>query len=52
VLFLTENKDHVKAARKLKMRAVHFKGPDQSDGEIDKLTDFIQLARAFLNLAS
>jgi FMN phosphatase YigB (HAD superfamily) len=48
VLFITEEKTHVTAARKLKMRAIHFKGPGQSTGEINKLTDLIPLAQKFL----
>ncbi|WP_138733367.1 M20/M25/M40 family metallo-hydrolase [Modestobacter excelsi] len=47
VLFVTENRSHVLAARRLGLRAVHLRGPGQPDGEVDGLTDLIPLVRAF-----
>ncbi len=41
VIFITENADHVAAARALGMIALHFHGPGQSEGEIKKLKDLI-----------
>lgn len=48
VFFTTENKKHVRAARRLGMHAAHFKGPGQLTGEVDKLTDLIPLVQNFL----
>jgi len=42
-LFVTENAQHIQAARDLGMMAVHFKGPGQTTGEIDKLTDLLPI---------
>ena len=47
-MFVTENPEHVAAATALGMRAVHFKGPGQATGEIDKLLDLVPLVREFL----
>lgn len=47
-LFVTENLGHVRAARRLGMRAVHFRGPGQSTGEIASLPDLIPLVRDFV----
>lgn len=48
VLFVTENRDHVVAAGRLGMRAVHFRGPGQTSGEVERLTDLIPLVRDFV----
>lgn len=48
VMFVTENLSHVKAARKLKMKAVHFKGPGQAAGDVTRLTDLLPLVKNFL----
>lgn len=48
VLFVTENLGHVSAARRLGMRAVHFRGPGQSTGDIDSLPDLLPLVRDFV----
>jgi FMN phosphatase YigB (HAD superfamily) len=48
VLFITEESKHVKKARTLKMQAIHFKGPGETTGDVDKLTDLIPLVRKFL----
>lgn len=47
-LFLTEHPGHIRAARALGMRAVHFKGPGQTTGDITHLMDFVPLARDFV----
>jgi FMN phosphatase YigB (HAD superfamily) len=52
VLFITENLDHVKKARLLKMKAIHFKGPRESTGDVDKLVDLIPLIKRFLASAA
>jgi len=52
ILFITEEQTHVKAARRLKMQAVHFKGPGESTGDVDNLTDLIPLVQRFLGAAS
>ena len=51
VLFITENFDHVAAARKLGMTAIHFKGPGQNSGEVSKLVDFIPVIRRLLTVS-
>jgi hypothetical protein len=48
VLFITEDSSHVAVARQLGMNAIHFKGPEQSAGEVDKLIDLIPLIQKFL----
>jgi FMN phosphatase YigB (HAD superfamily) len=52
ILFITEEQTHVKAARRLNMQALHFKGPGESTGDVDKLTDLIPLVQRFLGVAS
>lgn len=47
VLFVTENREHVRAARLLGLEAVHFRGPGQTSGEVDALPDLLPLIRAF-----
>ena len=46
-LFITENKSHVDAARALGIRAIHFKGPGEASGDINRLVDLIPLVRDF-----
>jgi FMN phosphatase YigB (HAD superfamily) len=48
VVFITENLEHVVAARDLGMTAIHFKGPGQSSGDVDRLVDLIPIIQAFL----
>jgi FMN phosphatase YigB (HAD superfamily) len=48
LFFVTERRSHVLAARALGMRAVHFKGPGQTTGDITRLPDLLPLARHFL----
>jgi phosphoglycolate phosphatase-like HAD superfamily hydrolase len=52
VMFITEDQCHVQAARRLGMQAIHFKGPRQIRGDIDKLVDSIPHIRRFLGIAS
>jgi FMN phosphatase YigB (HAD superfamily) len=47
VLFVTEAKPHVEAARILGMNAVHFKGPGETSGDLTRLLDLIPLVRDF-----
>jgi FMN phosphatase YigB (HAD superfamily) len=50
VIFITENKEHVDAVRQFSpaaMNAIHFKGPGQHNGEIEKLKDLIPLIKEF-----
>lgn len=42
-LFITENPDHISAARALGLMAIHFNGPGQTTGEVGKLVDLIPL---------
>jgi FMN phosphatase YigB (HAD superfamily) len=48
VMFITENKSHVTAARGLGMKAIHFKGPGETSGDVKKLSDLIPLVRQFV----
>ena len=48
VVFITENRGHVIGARRLGMRAIHFKGPGQNTGDVGRLVDLIPLVRKFL----
>lgn len=47
-LFVTENSEHVGAARALGMRGIHFKGPGQTTGDIAQLLDLIPVVEEFL----
>lgn len=48
VLFITEDPNHIAAARQLGMNAIHFKGPGQSTGDVDKLIDLLPRIKDFL----
>ena len=50
VIFTTENREHVTEARRLGMRAIHFQGPGQNTGDVDRLVDVIPLVQKFLRL--
>ena len=50
VAFVTENRFHVAACRELGMRAIHFRGPGQIVGDVDRLPDLIPLIRQFVEL--
>ena len=45
VVFITENRRHVIEARRLGMRAIHFQGPGQNTGDVDRLVDVIPLVQ-------
>jgi peptidase M28-like protein len=47
-VFITENSAHVEKARLLGMKAIHFKGPRETTGDVDRLVDLIPLIRKFL----
>jgi hypothetical protein len=47
-MFLTENGQHVAAARKLGMKAVQLKMPGNPAGDIDDLASFIPIVRDWL----
>jgi len=49
VLFVTENRGHVLAARRLGLAAVHVRGPGQTDGEVDRLIDLVPVVEAFVS---
>ena len=48
VLFITENLDHVQKARLLTMKAIHFKGPGETSGDVNKLVNLIPLIKKFV----
>ncbi|MET0400670.1 MAG: hypothetical protein ABW277_28035 [Longimicrobiaceae bacterium] len=50
VVFVTENPDHVSAARKLGMLAIHFGGPGQVSGEVDRLVDLVPRIREMIGV--
>ena len=50
VVFVTENQEHVKEARRLGMNAIHFKGPGQNAGDVARLVDVIPLVQKLLGL--
>jgi Peptidase family M28 len=52
VLFVSENRGHVLAARRLGLAAVHVREPGQTDGEVDKLFDLIPVVQAFVTRSS
>ncbi len=52
VVFITENRGHVIEARRLGMRAIHFKGPGQNTGDVGRLVDLIPLVRKFLGASN
>jgi len=49
VLFVTENRGHVLAARRLGLSAVHIRGPGQPQGEVETLPGLLPLVQAFLD---
>jgi hypothetical protein len=49
IFFVTENRNHVLAARRLGLVAVHVRGPGQPHGEIDTLAGVLPLVEAFLD---
>ncbi len=51
VIFITENKDHVAAARQLGMMAIHFQGPGQTSGEVAQLVDLIPLIERLIRFS-
>lgn len=48
VMFITENLEHIEAARHLGMTAIHFNGPGQTSGDVDRLVDLIPIIQVFL----
>jgi hypothetical protein len=50
-LFVTERLDHIQAARALGMMAIHFKGPGQLVGEVDRLADLLPLLERMLTFS-
>lgn len=48
VVFITGNLDHVEAARRLGLRAVHVGGPGQQQGEVATLPELVPLLQAFI----
>lgn len=47
-IFITEEPVHIAAARSLGMRAVHFKGPGQASGDVNRLTDVVPIIKKFV----
>jgi FMN phosphatase YigB (HAD superfamily) len=48
VLFVTENLDHVLAARRLGIAAAHLRAPGHPHGEVDALPELVPIVRAFV----
>ena len=49
VLFITEEPNHILAAKQHGIKTLHFKGPGQSTGEVDNLLDLIPRVQNFLD---
>ena len=49
VLFITEDHSHIAGARQLGIKAIHFKGPGQTTGEVNNLLDIIPHVQNFLD---
>jgi FMN phosphatase YigB (HAD superfamily) len=47
VIFITEKREHVDAVRRYGMNAIHFRGPGQQSGDVEKLTDLIPKIEEF-----
>lgn len=47
-LFVTENGDHIRAARALGMTAIQFRAPGQTDGEVGRLVDLVPIIRRWV----
>lgn len=50
IIFITENREHVEAARGFGMRAVHFRGPRQLSGELQDLRDLPRMIEEFVDI--
>ena len=48
VLFITEDPNHISAARQLGIKGIHYKGPGQNTGDVDQLLDIVPLIQNFL----
>jgi beta-phosphoglucomutase-like phosphatase (HAD superfamily) len=48
VIFVTEDRGHVDAARALGMTAIHFKGPGQTRGDVDHLSELVPIVERLL----
>ena len=46
-IFITENRGHVLAARRLGLTAVHFQGPGQTSGDVATLPELVPIIRDF-----
>jgi FMN phosphatase YigB (HAD superfamily) len=51
-IFVTENPEHVKAARRLGMQAIHLKGPLQPRGDVDDLPGLVEPIARLLRSSS
>jgi hypothetical protein len=47
-VFITENPEHIAAARQLGMMAIHFQGPGQQTGEVSQLLDLVPIIARLL----
>jgi FMN phosphatase YigB (HAD superfamily) len=50
-VFITEDREHVAAARRLGMMAVHFKGPGQTGGEVERLVDLVPIVERLVKFS-
>lgn len=50
-VFVTENGEHIAAARALGMMAIHFKAPGQTEGEVDNLLDLVPLIQRIVTFS-
>ena len=50
-VFITENKGHVQAARRLGMQAIHLKGPNDASGDVNDLPGLVPEIKRLLRFA-
>jgi hypothetical protein len=48
VMIVSENAQHVHAARRRGIAAIHFRGPGQASGDVDQLPDLVPLIRRWV----
>ena len=50
-VFITEREEHIIAARRLGMMAIHFKGPGEPRGEVHRLQDLIPIIERLIKFS-
>lgn len=47
-IFITEDRSHITKARRLRMKAIHLKGPGQTTADVNQLIDLTPIIKEFL----